>query len=63
MTTAELIDEIETARRTARQLADVSEADLREAARVAREFSRELTESDRKLREAVKTLRRAGLLK
>jgi hypothetical protein len=63
MTTADLIKEIESARRVARDLADVSEADMREAAKVAEKIDRELLDSEEKFREAIKTLRRAGLLK
>ena len=63
MSTAELIDEIEDARRAARDAASVSEADLRNAERLSRKLARDLDTSDKKLREAVKTLRPAGLLK
>lgn len=62
MSTAELLDEIEEARASARELADVTDAEVKAAAKVFEDLARDLDVSENRLREAVRILRRAGLL-
>ena len=58
-----MIKQIEAARQAARRMADVSEADLKRASEASDTLKRQLDGSERRVREAVRTLRRAGLLR
>jgi hypothetical protein len=60
--TIELIELIEAERERTRQLLDEADEKVRHSGEVSKELSRDLEKSDVETKEALKTLRRSGLL-